>query len=167
MPKRVEKLILFGFTLVGSWAPDNPLGTTEKERAGFETILELDFDSLMNAFWEIVAQEPGTIAWKEAGITAWKELGESTLREFLRDAFLCEERHLLDGVSVPTLVIAGEYDVASTERIRHMADSIEGAQFALIEGASHMAPWSATDTFVAILREFIDTGRISREVWQR
>ena len=48
-----------------------------------------------------------------------------------------------------------------------MADKIEGAQRALIQDASHMAPWTAIDTFCAILKEFISTGKLSREVWPR
>ena len=83
------------------------------------------------------------------------------------DVLRSDESHLLEGVEVPTLVIAAENDVATVERIHDMANKIEGAQRALIQDASHMAPWTAIDTFCAILKEFISTGKLSREVWPR
>ncbi|MCZ6569203.1 MAG: alpha/beta fold hydrolase, partial [Deltaproteobacteria bacterium] len=168
MPERVEKLILFGYTLVGLWSPENPLGRTEEETAALVALLEGDFDELMNAFWAFVANEPGMSAWREMVIEDWRqEVGDALFRDFLHDAMLNDESHLLEGVDVPTLVIAAENDVATVERIHDMANKIEGAQRALIQDASHMAPWTAIDTFCAILKEFITTGKLSREVWPR
>jgi pimeloyl-ACP methyl ester carboxylesterase len=168
LPERVEKLILFGFSLVGRLAPDNPLGFTDAELAAVEKVLETDIDTLMERFWSLVSDEPGTTAWKEAGIALWKrEVPERIVRGFLRDALTMGDSGLVAGVSVPTLVIAAERDVISVARVRWLADSIPGALFALIEGASHMAPWTAIDVFCAILREFIEKGSPSREVWRR
>jgi L-proline amide hydrolase len=116
----------------------------------------------------MVADEPGTTAWKETGIALWKrEVPERIVRGFLEDALVTDERALVAGVRAPTLVIAAERDVIPVARVRWMADSIPGARFALIEGASHMAPWTAIDVFCAILREFIEKGSPSREVWRR
>jgi predicted ATPase len=52
------------------------------------------------------------------------------------------------------------------DRIRHMVAQIPGAQFALIKRASHMAPFSAIETFREIVTTFTRTGTLPREMWE-
>jgi hypothetical protein len=47
-----------------------------------------------------------------------------------------------------------------------MVALIPGAQFALITRASHMAPFSAIETFREIVTTFTRTGTLPRDVWE-
>jgi class 3 adenylate cyclase/pimeloyl-ACP methyl ester carboxylesterase len=168
MPERIAKLILFGFSVVGRFAADNPLGLSEDEVAMLdEVFLKPDYGTVLASFFGLVANEPGMSAWREVLIDTWSsQFDEDTVKRFLGDALLADERLLLPGVGVPTLVIAAENDVARIERVRYMAEHIPGAKFALIKHASHMAPWTAVETFTELLTTFVATGTIPREVWE-
>lgn len=63
---------------------------------------------------------------------------------------------LLAGVDAPTLVVVGADDAISpADEMRGVADAIPGAEFALIEGAGHMAPVEQPEAFNDALRGFL------------
>ncbi len=96
----------------------------------------------------------------------WRQqLPEATFKGFLTDQSWTEDPQFLAGVTVPALVVAAENDVFSVERLRLTAARIPGAHFALIRRASHMAPFTAIETFREILTTFIRTGTLPREEW--
>src|SRR5262249_53267591 len=99
-----------------------------------------------------------------------RRLDEATFRGFLR-GFLSGlrqafEEDLVPGVTVPTLAIAAENDVIRVDRIQHMATRIPGARFALIRRASHMAPFSALETFREIVATLVGPGMLPGGVWE-
>ena len=62
----------------------------------------------------------------------------------------------LGSIAVPTLVICGEEDLISTPaEMRTIADAIDGAQFATIPNAGHLAPLEQPAAFNQSLREFL------------
>lgn len=63
---------------------------------------------------------------------------------------------LLEGISVPTLVIVGEEDVlAPPDLAEEMAGRIPDARLVVIPGAGHMTPIEAPAEVTAALREFL------------
>ena len=72
----------------------------------------------------------------------------------------------VSAVRTPTLVLAGEEDVAvSPKRARRTADRIPGARWAVISGAGHSSTLESPDAVTAALREFfasVDQGSAAR-----
>ena len=62
----------------------------------------------------------------------------------------------LGGLTVPTLILAGESDgVVTPDQARETADLIPGAGFYVIPGAGHLAPIEKPEAVVAALEEFM------------
>lgn len=58
-------------------------------------------------------------------------------------------------ITVPTLVLTGEYDEATPATVRRHAELIAGADFAVIPGAAHLTPTDATAEHLRLVREFL------------
>lgn len=68
---------------------------------------------------------------------------------------------LLPRISVPTLVVVGEFDTISPiEVAKEMADAIPGAHLAAIPGAGHVPPLENPDAFHRVLADFLDKHRL-------
>lgn len=66
--------------------------------------------------------------------------------------------HRLGSIDVPTLVIAGEYDVPfMTESCRSLAAAVPGARFELVSGAAHLPPVERPAVFARLLLGFLDS----------
>lgn len=77
-----------------------------------------------------------------AALTAMKHRSDST--------------PLLSGITVPTLVVAGEQDpIVPPEAARAMAALIPGAQFTLIPGVGHLAPLEEPVATSRVFGEFL------------
>jgi pimeloyl-ACP methyl ester carboxylesterase len=64
----------------------------------------------------------------------------------------------LESVGVPTLVVAGEYDVPfMTESCRLLASGIPRAHFELIRGVAHLPPVERPDLFASLLLGFLQS----------
>ncbi|HSF61365.1 MAG TPA: alpha/beta fold hydrolase [Gaiellaceae bacterium] len=62
----------------------------------------------------------------------------------------------LGSVGVPTLVIAGEYDVPfMTESCRSLAVAVPRARFELLDGVAHLPPLERPDLFAPLLLDFL------------
>jgi pimeloyl-ACP methyl ester carboxylesterase len=62
----------------------------------------------------------------------------------------------LGSVGVPTLVVAGEYDVPfMTESCRSLAAVVPRARFELLGGVAHLPPLERPDVFAALLLDFL------------
>jgi class 3 adenylate cyclase/pimeloyl-ACP methyl ester carboxylesterase len=169
IPDRVERMVLFGHQARIRFAPDYPLGLPDEQFEGLRAAL-VDSEPRMasEVFWNVMNNEPGISAWREIATEKWVEMwGERTFKGFFRETLEADYRHLLPGVQAPTLVIAGEKDGIPVEAVRYLADQIPGAQFGIIQGASHMAPWTAIDTFLEMMTTFLRTGTLPHEVWER
>lgn len=63
---------------------------------------------------------------------------------------------LLGKIGVPVLVIAGDDDqIAPAAGMRAMSQAISGAEFALVEGAGHVAPLEQPAAVNRLLRDFL------------
>ena len=71
-------------------------------------------------------------------------------------AALREPRQLhLEGISIPTLWIAGEDDVKYREAARRAAEQLPLAELWICPGAAHRVPWEQPAAFVDRLRQFL------------
>jgi 3-oxoadipate enol-lactonase len=168
MPERVEQLIIFGYMVRASAAPDYPAGHSEEVMKRLRHVfLERPKRAAIEAFFTAMCNEPGTSASRESIVEQWDvAFDEREFRSFLRSVLESDARHLLPGVRAPTLIIAAERDGIPVAQVRYLAEKIPGARFALIEGASHMAPWTSIETFLELMTTFIRTGTIPREEWE-
>lgn len=63
----------------------------------------------------------------------------------------------LSSVHVPTLVVVGSEDAATTpEHAQELASTIPGATLVILPGAGHMSNWEDTDGFNRAVRTFLD-----------
>lgn len=58
-------------------------------------------------------------------------------------------------LSLPALLVCGEYDEARPETVHEQAALLPGAQFAVIDGASHMTNVEQPDAYWRTVREFL------------
>ena len=63
----------------------------------------------------------------------------------------------LGDITVPTTVLAGEHDPYLAD-CRRLAELIPGAEIRVLDGLGHMAPFEATDRFVAEVSTFLGDG---------
>jgi Predicted hydrolases or acyltransferases (alpha/beta hydrolase superfamily) len=62
----------------------------------------------------------------------------------------------LPNISIPTLVISGEYDKLSTpEQMKAFTEKIPGAVFKVISNAGHMTPIENGDEFNGVMEDFL------------
>jgi 3-oxoadipate enol-lactonase len=74
--------------------------------------------------------------------------------QVLRDADLRRE---LDTIKVPTLVIAGEHDLATPpESLRAFAAALPKGRFAGVAGAGHLPPVEKPDAVAGLIRQFME-----------
>lgn len=63
----------------------------------------------------------------------------------------------LDQILAPTLFIVGQEDRAATPEImRHMANQVKGAEFAIIPGAAHLTPIESPNIFTTLVVNFLN-----------
>ena len=168
LPDRIDKLVLFGFSAVGLLVDDRPGTTPELEKGLQRLFFEPDFRTSLDNFFTVMGNEPGMTAWREQFVESLVErIDEAFFKSFLDQALHSDVRPLLPGVAVPTLVIAAERDGIRVEDVKPIADGIEGARWAIIEEASHYAPWTAIETYREIVTTFLETGSLPRERWRR
>ena len=58
-------------------------------------------------------------------------------------------------ISVPTLLIVGEYDEATPESAAWYKSLMPNASLVVIKNGSHLAMWEETDAYIKALREFL------------
>jgi 3-oxoadipate enol-lactonase len=69
-----------------------------------------------------------------------------------------DETEVLPRISVPTLVVWGEFDsVVSREEVDYLAQNIRGAQFEIIPKAGHLSNLENPEAFNAAVRRFLAT----------
>ena len=165
MPERVERMILFGYAM-GLRSADNPRGLSEEEILGWDAFVDSDYDTLIERFFGLMFDEPGTSVFQEVVTDNWRKLWpESLAKSFFRDVIRSDVSALAKQVRVPTLIMAAERDSNSPQRMRQYLEWIPGAKFAEIKGASHSAPFTQCSTFCTIMETFLETGTLPKEQW--
>lgn len=88
---------------------------------------------------------------------AMSRVPEAAYRAAMQCLVTFDQRGSLPGISVPTLVLAGEKDDnAPAAMMERMAAKIPGARFQVIPGAGHLAHFEQPDAFRAALDAFFD-----------
>jgi len=64
-------------------------------------------------------------------------------------------RDRLPRIRARSLVIAGRHDVLPPEKVRELADGIEGSEFVVFEESGHFAPVEETEKFVQTVVDFL------------
>jgi 3-oxoadipate enol-lactonase len=106
------------------------------------------------AFYRNLAQIEGLVRFAERN--AWPQDAAAFARQ-ARAAMGHETRSQLWSLRVPTLVVAGEFDLVNPPRVaRELAGLIHGAQFALIPGVGHLPHVEDVGAFRLVLNEFYD-----------
>ncbi|MEW9700551.1 alpha/beta fold hydrolase [Paenibacillus sp. SI8] len=81
---------------------------------------------------------------------------EGLVHASLAMAFRGDSVELLDSITIPTLVIAGEQDpITPIDVMKAMADRIKGANFQVIPAASHLTPQEQPEAFNTVLLNFL------------
>jgi L-proline amide hydrolase len=62
----------------------------------------------------------------------------------------------LDRISVPTLLVSGRYDEAQPAAVRPYADAIRDVRWHILDESSHMPHVEETETFLHMVRRFLD-----------
>ncbi len=104
----------------------------------------------------LVGDEPDAKGITRA-TAAMGRVPEPAYRAAMQCLVTFDRRGALPGVSVPTLVLAGEKDDnAPAAMMERMAAKIPGARFRVIPGAGHLAHFEQPDAFRAALDAFLD-----------
>lgn len=100
---------------------------------------------------------PGTPADRQAAAQALMAgVPEATYRAAVSALVAFDRRAHLPAITVPTLVITGEFDrTAAPEVARKMAERIPGAQLAIVPGAGHLLNMEQPDRFNTALLAFL------------
>ena len=168
-PDRVESIILFGFAGEGTGDDGVPIGFSKKafEEWG-RNILEADYDTMLANFFLLMFNEPGAESWRESVTESWKNsFSDALVRGFLKSAVSADLRDLLKLVpeSVPLLLVSAERDAILPERVKRLCAYAPHAEFGMIMGSGHMAPFTRVDVFCEILEAFIATDKLPKEQW--
>jgi pimeloyl-ACP methyl ester carboxylesterase len=170
MPERVDRMVLFGGMVRMRRAADYPNGFSDGQvEFALQTFVTPDYRTGLANFAAAAFSEPGLSAWRDVLVEEWfTTIPQAHFEQFVRDVMDTDDRALLPGVRVPTLVIGAEGDilVPPIPFVQYVADHIPGARFALIKGSSHSAPWTAINTFLEMTTTFIKTGTLPRTEWE-
>ena len=76
-----------------------------------------------------------------------------------------DAREAVRGIAVPTLIVAGEFDVATPpEQLEALAAAIPDAAYVLLRGVAHLPPRESPREVGALIRSRIGGMRVRREV---
>jgi DNA-binding SARP family transcriptional activator len=162
-PRAVAGLILFGSLAKGCWAPDYPhaLRTSQYDLWQQQLVAEWGGPAGIDTFGPSLAHDPQARAWWAGLLRAASSPGAiGAVLSAFRDS---DVRHLLQRVSVPTLVLHRRNDRAvRIEAGRDMASHINGAQFIELDGDDHWFFAGAQQPVLEAIRGFLAAHRLVR-----
>ena len=158
-PERVSRLVLAD---VGAGA-DDPLKIEWLTRRWLTLIRhgdtdELVADMLRSELYKVYARRSARCRAHMAALICATPLEgfRFTLSEVLaKRKSLFRLTSVLQAVTVPTLVMVGQYDYVCSKSARLMAQTIPNARLKIIEGSGHMSPLEQPAAFSAALMEFL------------
>jgi class 3 adenylate cyclase len=162
-PDRVSHLILSGSSARMTWAPDYPIGKSAEWLADFEEIVaHWGEGRSIEYFLPDLAEDEAA----RAAFGRFERMGTSPsmARRLVAAVAETDARELLSVIGVPTLIHHKQHERAvPVEMGRYMADRIEGAQFYVQPGTSHL-PWVGGGRDLADrVEEFVTGERAVRE----
>lgn len=160
-PQQVQRLVLVASTPCFVEREDWPFGMAQDTLKQFAAELEQNHTATLRRF--LALQLRGSEIERELLQQLRQQIfirgapNMAALRsglEILRDTDLREE---LQGISQPTLVIAGERDqIAPLGAAVHLAQALPNARLASIEGAAHTPFLSHTEIFMKQMADFLN-----------
>ena len=160
-PRMVAGLVLFGSLAKGCWAPDYPhaLRASQYDAWQQQLVAEWGGPAGIETFGPSLSRDPQARAWWAGLLRAASSPGGiGAVLEAFRDV---DVRHLLQQVSVPTLVLHRRNDRAV--RIgagRDMASHISGAQFVELDGDDHWFFAGAQQPLLEAIKGFVRKHRL-------
>jgi 3-oxoadipate enol-lactonase len=152
-PGRVRNLVLSNTT--SRYAGDAQILWTERARIARSEGMERLADLIMSRYFS-----PGFMERRPSDVETFRRVVLEMDAEGY--AACCEAIGNLDfhsslpQISCPTLVIAGEADVATPPAVaEEMASQIDGARLEVIAGAGHLSAVERPDEFARLLRSFL------------
>ncbi|MEU4426440.1 alpha/beta hydrolase [Actinoplanes sp. NPDC024001] len=86
----------------------------------------------------------------------FKALRDRLRVSYIADPGLVQDRELLAGLTVPTLIIAGRYDVVCGERwAREMFDLVPGSKLLLLAESGHLGHVEEPERFATAVTDFV------------
>jgi len=154
-PERVMGLVLAD-TRAEADAPE----VRDKREAQAKQVAERGGGSLVLPMMEALLSEDTRRNRPEA-VRALRVVMEQDDRSWIGGLEAMRERadssDLLDGISVPTLIVVGQHDaIAPPDVARGMSERIPGARLVVLEGAGHVSNLEAPDAFNAALSSFLE-----------
>lgn len=121
------------------------------EREGVSWFLDHSLDTLVSAAFR--RREPARAAALRAMMDSMNEQKVIAVQKALMAR--PDSVPTLDTIRVPVLALAGSEDAASTPReMKTIPDKIPGAEYHLLVGAGHFAPYEDPETTASILNKF-------------
>jgi pimeloyl-[acyl-carrier protein] methyl ester esterase len=156
----VRRLVLIAATPRLTASPDWPHGAPPERLAAQAAGLETDYRRTVGDFLELqVRGSAGGAAALEQLRSALFAHGYPSVAALARGLDLLREtdlRPLLPGITLPTLVIAGQYDRVTMPAASHaLADSLPNARYVEIRRAAHAAFLSHLPELSALLCDFL------------
>jgi pimeloyl-ACP methyl ester carboxylesterase/predicted amidohydrolase len=165
-PGKALKLVLVGGTpkmvSTSDYPNGYPLEVVQTLLDGFQKSYSIG----LKMFMKMMFPEPGTQSRRELGIRlcqkTTKEIAVNSLSNYLKD----DLRPLLGKISIPTLIIHGENDMAVTMAgARYIHKNILGSKMYVFKGKGHFPGITAAKKFNRILEEFVRTGELPNEIF--
>jgi 3-oxoadipate enol-lactonase len=154
-PDLVSRLVLAGT----SSAFGNGDGTWQREFIATRTAPLDAGQSMEQLAQRLVPQMIGPGASPEGVALAQRCMGAvpaATYRKALEALVTFDRREALARISVPTLLLAGEFDkTAAPAVMQRMAQKIAGSEYHELRNVGHLMPLEAPDEFSRVLLQFI------------
>jgi len=155
-PGKISKLVLIGTPPVHY----PPSYSIDREIALFQE----SYSGALRAFMRALFPEPGTEYVKEWGFKVCQKTTKEIAINYLKNSVKEDLRPLLEKITIPTLIIYGEKDIAAPlEAVRYIHEKISGSKMYIFKGKGHLPSVTAADKFNKMLREFITTGKLVKE----
>jgi pimeloyl-[acyl-carrier protein] methyl ester esterase len=160
----LERLVLIAATPRFSAGPDWPAGTSPERLDEQARALRADYRSMVSDFLELQVRgsAEGAAALTQLRAALFAHGPESpgpSLAALARDLELLRDtdlRPLLRRISLPTLVIAGQYDrVTLPAASQALADALPGARYVEIRRAAHAPFLSHLPELTRLLSDFL------------
>lgn len=105
---------------------------------------------------QLKAERPGYLEFSQRKMLASSPVMYTAMIKAITDAASVDRLPELAGLTLPVLVLVGEHDKPFLKPSRRMADTIPGAELAVIAGAAHSPQFESADAWWKALRSFLE-----------
>jgi class 3 adenylate cyclase len=164
-PERISALMLYGGDVRMLWAPDYPLGYTERE---YRKMTEENFDAFVTPGGIEALVRSGLPSGDEDEVRAWARVvrygaSPGSYEALDRMNMTIDVREVLSVISAPTLVVHQRADPwVRVEHGRYLAEHIPGAAYVELDGDEHIPAAAFVPRLLAQVVPFLHDA-VSRE----